>query len=133
MSDLKEEFQLHVQPEELAICRLAPDEPWPTRVLSANFYSISRTAEELSVVLPEHLVKPDWKAERGWSYVRVAGVLDFNLTGILARLTIPLAQAGISVFAISTFDTDYLLVRSSHLEQACRAWQEAGYEVIHRL
>ncbi len=88
---------------------------------SAPLVSVTRTAEELSVVCPEECVPDTVKAERGWRVFKVEGPLDFALTGILARLTAPLAAAGIPVFAMSTYDTDYLLVRADAAGRAADA------------
>jgi hypothetical protein len=84
---------------------------------SHDLWSVTRTGEETSVVLPEAAALPAWRAERGWRCLKVQGPLDFNLTGVLASLVTPLAEAGISVFALSTYDTDYVLVRDADLEQ----------------
>jgi hypothetical protein len=95
----------------------------------ARFWSITRTEEELSVVCPEAHVPPEVKRETGWRALKVEGPLDFSLTGILASLTAPLAEEKVSVFAVSTYDTDYLLVKGEQLEKAIRALREEGYEI----
>ena len=91
------------------------------------FWSVTRTGEELSIVLPEENVPGDWKAEKGWCCLKVHGPLDFSLTGILASLATPLAEAGISIFAISTYDTDYVLVRDKDLARAKNVLAECGH------
>jgi hypothetical protein len=105
-------------PELFAVCRLGPDEPIPSWLPSCEFWSITRTEEELSVVAPEGAVPGTWQAERGWRCLKVQGPLDFGLTGVLSSLSVPLAAAGISVFALSTYETDYLFVRAVDLEKA---------------
>lgn len=97
--------------------------------IRSDFWSITRTPEELSLVLPEENVPDGILAERGWSALQVQGPLDFSLTGILASLTAPLADAGISVFALSTYDTDYLLVRSETLSEAVAVLERTGYTI----
>src|SRR5262245_37362576 len=92
--------------EGFAICRLAPKAAIPAWVLSAAFYSITRTADELSIVCPQALVPDDVQCECGWRCFRVAGSIDFAMIGVVATLVNPLAEAGISVFVVSTFDTD---------------------------
>jgi hypothetical protein len=124
-------MKLLVLPDRLAICRLAPDATVPSWAWEGAFVSVTRTADELSIVcaepcLPDHLEA----VERGWRALRVAGTLDFALVGILARLAAPLAEAGVSIFALSTFDTDYLLVRAADLDTAVAALRSAGHEVI---
>ncbi len=90
---------------------------------------MTRTADELSLVLPDEERHPDWKAEPGWRALRVDGTLDFALTGILSSLAAPLAAAGVSLFAISTYDTDYVLVRENDLEKAAAALAAEGHTV----
>jgi hypothetical protein len=109
------------------ICRLAADAPLPDWAASGSFVSITRTAEELSVVCREGAVPEAVRCERGWRCLRVAGTLDFSLTGVLASLLGPLADAGVSVFGLSTFDTDYLLVKEKDLPRATEALRRAGH------
>lgn len=89
-----------------------------------EFLSVTRTAVEVSIVAASPIEGA--RVEGPWRAFRVVGTLDFALTGILHSLTEPLAAAGISVFAISTFDTDYLLVRTDRAPHARAAWQQAG-------
>ena len=93
------------------------------------FVSVTRTADELSVVCPEDVVPSEVRAERGWRCLRVAGTLDFSMAGVLAALVGPLAAAGVSVFAVSTFDTDYLLVKDQDLRRAVDVLRNAGHAV----
>ena len=123
-------MELSLLPDYLAICRLDPDTPVPSWAQEGGFHSVTRTAYELSVVCAEHLVPGDVQCEGGWRCLAVNGPLDFALTGILAGLAAPLAEAGISIFAISTFDTDYLLVKQQHLQQAVEVLLHSGY-VVH--
>jgi hypothetical protein len=113
-------LSLSVLPQRFAICQLATDADlsFLAELASHDLWSVTRTGEEISVVLPEAASLPTWKTERGWRCLKVQGPLDFGLTGILASLVTPLFEAGISVFALSTYDTDYLLVRDADLEQA---------------
>ncbi len=120
---------LTLLPEPMAVCRLPADAPVPAGLLDAGFCSVTRTAEELSIVLPADRARAGWKTETGWRMLQVAGPLDFELTGIVAGLTTPLAEAGLPVFVVSTFDTDYLLVRSDRLDAAIEALREAGHVV----
>ena len=97
--------------------------------MQGEFFSVTRTAEELSAVCEAAAVPPGVKAEGPWSVLAVRGPLDFNLKGVLAGLTTPLATADISIFAVSTYDTDYVLVRSPDLDRAVRALREAGHKI----
>ncbi len=91
---------------------------------------LSRTAGELSIVCPAALVPPGVRAEAPWQAIAVRGPLDFALTGVLASLAVPLADAGISLFAVSTFDTDYLLVRSTDASRARALLIAAGHTFL---
>jgi len=118
-------LQLERLPSRYAVCRLevnAPIPEWAMRMNAASpLSSITRTDHELSIVCDETLVPDGVQAERGFVALRVVGTLDFTLTGIIARLTVPLADAGVPVFVVSTFDTDYLLVRVSDVAGATKA------------
>jgi putative acetyltransferase len=116
-------------PGRFAVCRLRPDDPVPAWATARVFCSITRTLDELSVVCPEDVVPPDVRSEKGWRCLRVAGTIDFSAIGVLASLVAPLAQAGVSVFAISSFDTDYLLVKEDAFAAACAALRDAGHPV----
>ena len=122
-------MNLHVLPDELAVCRFDPGHQFDVDLSSVTFYSLTKTEEELSVVLPESQVPDGCRAECGWRALKVDGVLDFSLTGILASLANPLAEAGISIFAISTFDTDYILVKSDRMEAAMQTLTDAGHHI----
>lgn len=111
------------------IVKLPPGTAMPSWAISGQFCSITRTADELSIVCAEFQVPPGVQAERGWRCLRVAGKMDFSMVGVLASLVGPLAEAGISVFAISTFDTDYLLVKDAAWERAKESLVGAGHLV----
>jgi hypothetical protein len=112
-----------------AICRLGADAPIPPWAAAGSFFSITRTADELSVVCRQDAVPESDLCERGWRCLRVAGSIPFTVVGVLASLTAPLAEASISVFADSTFDTDYLLVKEADFEQALAVLQQAGHSI----
>ena len=122
-------ISLAVLPECLAICQRSPDEPIPEFTACSSFFSITRTDEELSLVLPEETVPVGWKAEKGWRCFKVLGSLNLTMTGILASLTSCLARVGVSTLAISTFNRDYLFVREGDLDKSQRALAAHGYEV----
>ena len=114
---------------EFAVCRLDPLSPVPAWADLAGFSSVTRTADELSVVCRAVRVPPETQCEKGWRCLKVHGPFAFELTGILNSLTGPLARAQIGIFAISTFDTDYLLVKGEHLGKAIEALTGAGHTV----
>lgn len=122
-------LSLFLQPERLAVCRLGPDETIPDWVFSTSFWSVTRTDEELSLILPEDSLPSSWKAEKGWCCLKVIGPLDLSLTGILASLSVPLAEAGVPILAISTYNTDYLLVRNGDVDRAKKVLIEHGHRV----
>ena len=122
-------LHLSLLPDTLAICRLAPDAPVPAWAWTGEPASVTRTHDELSVVCRADAVPPGVRCETGWRCMKVAGPLDFGLTGILAALTAPLAAAGIPVFAVCTYDTDYVMVKAENLEPALQALRGAGHRV----
>jgi hypothetical protein len=118
-------------PGRFAVCRLSPEERLPSWILGCDgeFFSITRTEDELSIVCLEKRVPEDVITEKTWACLKVQGPLKFALTGILAALAQPLATAGISIFAISTYDTDYLLVKTDTLQAAKQVLTDAGHIV----
>jgi len=118
---------LEVIPDIFAVTRLDPTEPIPDWAQRGSFVSISRTADELSIVCRQNDVPEGVKCERNWSALKVKGPLDFGLTGVLSSIVQPLALAGVSIFAISTFDTDYVLVKQENLQKAITTLEEASH------
>lgn len=123
------QLALVVLPDLHAVCRLDKDAPVPAWASSGEFFSITRIAEELSVVCPQSVVPHVVRCERGWRCLRVAGTMEFSMVGVVASLVTPFAEAGISVFVISTLDTDYLLVKDNDLERAMNALRAAGHSL----
>lgn len=116
---------------ELAVCRLAPGEVIPAwSMRRTGFFSITATEDELSLVCAADSVPEGVRCEQGWRAIKVIGPLDFALVGILASLSSTLAQAQVSIFAVSTFDTDYILIKEAQLAQAIAALEQAGHELI---
>src|SRR5262249_45596311 len=110
---------------------LAADTPLPAWAAGSGegFLSITHTADELSIVCRQESVPDDIRCERGWRCVRVAGTLDLALLGVLASLLAPLADAGVAVFVVSTFDTDSRLVQAARWAAAISAWRRQGHHV----
>jgi hypothetical protein len=121
---------LFLLPEKLAICRLDPDADIPQWASEGGLLSITRTHDELSIVCAEADVPEKVKSDRGWRCLKVAGPLDLALTGVLASLTNPLAEAQINIFAISTYDTDYLLVKEENLARSIDVLTWSGHQVV---
>jgi hypothetical protein len=120
---------LTVLPDRLAVCRLPAGSDWPSPPPDATFYSATRTTAEVSVVCSEDAVPAGGRVETDWRALEVAGPLDFGLVGVMASLTAPLADVDVSVFVLSTYDTDYLLVHAAALERAVGALRAAGHSV----
>ncbi|MBW1637104.1 MAG: ACT domain-containing protein [Deltaproteobacteria bacterium] len=125
-----EKLQFTVLEGELSIHRLPASAPVPDEVFTATFYSITRTSEELSIVCPEDININGARTEKGWSCIKIIGPLEFSQTGVLAALSTSLARAGIAIFVISTFDTDYILVKSRFLTAAIEQLAAAGYDLL---
>ena len=121
-------YSLEVLLGAFAVCRLDPGEPTPEWA-RGPFVSVTRTPEELSVVCPEDAVPVGIECQPGWRCLRVAGKLPFSMVGVIHGLTAPLAAAGIGVFVLSSFDTDYLLVGAGDLDRALVELRAAGYSV----
>ena len=111
---------LSILPKKLAICRLEKNSTIPFWATDSTFFSITRTEDELSIVCPENKVPPGVISEKNWRAFKVMGPLDFSLTGILASLANALDEAKISIIALSTFDTDYILVQNKNFEKAVK-------------
>jgi uncharacterized protein len=113
----------------LAVCRLDARTGIPAWATRASFYSVTRTEEELSVVCQEEDVPEGVALDRGWRALKLEGPFELSMVGVLSSVVAPLAGEGVSVFAISTFDTDYVLVREGQLDLAVGAIREYGHRV----
>jgi len=126
-------LDLRLLPERLAICRLTATDAIPDwishRRPEGGFLSITRTPDELSLVCSESLVPAGVTAQRGWRGLAVRGPIDFEETGVLLSLAAPLAASRVSIFAVSTYDTDYLLVRAGDLGLAVDLLRQAGHRI----
>jgi len=111
------------------ICRLDTNQPVPGWANNSRFYSITRTFEELSIVCSQESIPDDVICEKDWRMLKVEGPLDFSQIGILSSISTVLAQSRISIFAISTFDTDYILLKNKDFDNAIKALRNNGYEI----
>ena len=121
-------FDFVVRPETFAITQLAPDARLPPALFDCAWYSVTRADGELSVVAPEHIALGGSR-ESGWACLQIAGTLDFSLVGVIAGIARLLADAGVSVFVVSTYATDHVLVRTHDLETAVSALTKGGHRV----
>ena len=123
-------LSLRVIQSTLAIVRLPPGSDLPGWAEdSGDFMSLVRTPDETSVVCDARKVPESVRAERGYRGLRVEGTVPFEATGVLASLAVPLANAGVPIFVISTYDTDYLLLPAEKMSTAIRALRESGHSV----
>jgi len=122
-------FKLRTINGKFAVTRLPPNTPVPVWASLGPFSSVTRTAGELSIVCGEENVPLDVRSERGFKCLCVAGPLKFSLVGVLASMLEPLADAGIAVFVVSTFDTDYLFVNANEFERSVQVLRDAGHQV----
>lgn len=127
---LSHALKYRVLPQALAVCQLSPGAQVPAWALQGELFSVTRTASELSIVCEESRVPDGIKVERNWVALKLEGPFPFSMTGVLASFIQPLAEHKIPIFAIATFDTDYVLIKREHLEAAPRALNEAGHEMV---
>ena len=120
-------LNLSVLEDIFTIHRISSDNEIPMQVFEGIFYNITKTEEELSIICSSSVPLDSESSEAGWSCIKVLDHLDFNLTGILADILVILAKAQISIIAISTFDTDYILVKSKKLQGATKALLQSQY------
>lgn len=121
---------LELSPEFFAVGQAPAGTPPPPHIFSASWYSLTQTPDELSLVIEQDLAPAGWLVTDQWRCLKVQGTLDFSLVGILAGLSAVLAAAGVSIFAVSTYATDYVLVQHKDIEPACEALEAAGYSLL---
>lgn len=125
------ELKLQLMEGDFTIHRFKPSRVVPVEIFDSNFFHITKTDEELSIVCPSSLLLNSEQCDADWSCIKVLGPLDLSSTGILTGLSMILAKARISIFAISTYDTDYILIKSSKIHEATAVLQDAGY-LLHQ-
>ena len=115
--------------ETFAICRLNKDAPIPDWAFQGGLFSVTRTKDELSIVCPQINVPKGILCNQGWSCLKVKGPLDLSSTGIISSIAATLERENISLFSISTYDTDYVMVKEKDLEKGILALTEAGQKI----
>ncbi|MFD0846107.1 ACT domain-containing protein [Streptococcus saliviloxodontae] len=121
-------MKINVLKQDFSVCKVSD---YQQVDLTKEFVFIGKTDQENSLILPTDQVPTNTLVcEDGWRAFRIEGVLDFSLIGILAKIAGVLAQHQISIVALSTFNTDYILVKNSHLEQAVTVLSQAGYDIV---
>ncbi|HTQ85599.1 MAG TPA: ACT domain-containing protein [Candidatus Solibacter sp.] len=121
---------LRLLPDTYAICRFEPDAAMPAWLPRKGFTAAIRTEEEFSIYCDQNAVPHDVRAARGWRALQLVGPFDFDETGVIASVAAPLAEAGISISVLATYDTDYLFVRNEALDSAAEILQGAGHRVV---
>jgi uncharacterized protein len=122
-------LNLSLLPHKYAVCQFHPDKHIPYWALLGDFVSLTRTKEELSIVCQQDNVPDDVEAERDWCCVKVEGAFDLSVAGVHVSLAVPLAEANISVLAIATYATDYLLIKTENAIPALQVLEQAGHRI----
>ena len=117
-------------PGPYVVVRFPPDEPVPTWASKGEFTSISRSLDELSIVCPAENLPHDVEAKLHWICLRLEGPFAFSLTGVLLAFIEPLSSKGIPIFAVSTYDTDYVLIQEEWIGEALNALRQAGHQLV---
>ena len=125
----KSKIKLVLVREIFAITQLETGSSFPDWATNAELWSITKTKDEISIVCPQNIVPTEVKSEKDWRCLKIDAILDFSLVGILASLTSALAKEGISIFALSTFNTDYLLVKGKDIDKSITTLLNQGFEV----
>jgi len=126
---LPHKLKYRVLSENLAVCQLAAGSPVPEWAVGEGFFCLTQTAEELSIVCAETRVPAGVRVERNWVAMKLEGPFPFAMTGVLTSFLQPLAEAVVPIFVVSTFDTDYVLMKRDKLEAAMKALDAAGHEL----
>lgn len=126
----KKILTMKVLQETYGVCRLDVGEAIPAWALKGGFFAVTRTEDELSIVCEEGNIPEGLICEKSWKVLKVEGPLDFALVGILASISRVLADKGVSIFAVSTYDTDYILLKENDLTCAVDSLRKANYEIV---
>ncbi len=129
---IEERLIMKVIKGKYGVCRLDNIALIPDWSRNSEFFSITKTLDELSIVCPQDNIPNDIICEKDWRILKVEGPLDFSLIGILASISTTLAQKGISIFAISTYDTDYIMVKEKDLASTVNALSYEGHKIINQ-
>ena len=130
MNVARKELRLSVLTGRMSVCRLDPASEVPDWATKGDFFSVTRSADELSVVCSEGNAPGGVRCEGGWRVLKLEGPFEFSEIGVLASVSVPLAEAGVGIFAMSTFDTDYVLVKDEQLGSAVAALRGRGHQVL---
>ena len=126
----KRQLQLSLLDKIYGICVFENDAPIPDWAAMTSFCSITRTQEELTIVCPQNIIPSDCEYDADWRCFRIDGSFDLNQIGVISSLAAPLAEAGISIFVVSSYDTDYILVKDQKVEQAVTVLSDNGHLIV---
>jgi hypothetical protein len=124
-------YTLSVLPLRLAVCRLPAEDPVPVWATAGAWWNVARTFDELSIICAAEAVPDDVPVDCDWAVLQVAGPFDFTVTGVIAQLSAPLAAAGIPILSVSTYTTDYVVVKEERLASVVQVLGQAGH-IVHR-
>ncbi|MGG7212376.1 ACT domain-containing protein [Clostridium nigeriense] len=130
MSEIEKKLTLKILKDRYSVCRLNKNDEIPKWIFQEEFFSITRTDDELSIVCLQDKIKEDIKCEKDWKILKIEGPLDFSLLGILSRISTLMANNDISIFAISTYDTDYILIKEESIKRAIEVLENNNYNII---
>jgi hypothetical protein len=127
---IQRHLQLSLLKDKYGICSLPNTAPIPDWALKESLISITRTEEELTIVCRQDLIPPQCKCDLNWRCFRIDGTFDLNQTGVISSISSPLANTGISIYCISTYNTDYFLVKEENVEQTISVLSDCGHSII---
>lgn len=128
---MKNKLSIKLLKEKYGVCRLNKNEAIPSWALQGDFYSITKTEDELSIVCLQDNIIENIKCEKDWRVLKIEGPLDFSLVGILSKISTLMANNSISIFAVSTYDTDYILIKEKDINRAIKVLNNDSYEVVN--
>ena len=124
-------YRIFVLPEKYGVVKLDPGTEINTKGgNSTELLAVIHTPEETTVVCQENIISPGKEVERGWRALKVGGTLGFELIGVLDSIITPLAENGVSVYTLSTYSTDFILVKANLLAKAIKVLKKAGFEIV---
>ena len=130
MSKVEKKLTLKLLKDKYSVCRLNKNDEIPKWIFDEEFFSITRTEDELSIVCLQDKIKEDIKCEKDWRVLKIEGPLDFSLIGILSKISTLMANNDISIFAISTYDTDYILIKEESINRAIEVLEKSNYSIV---
>lgn len=132
MDIVNKRLNLKLLKDKYSVCRLNKDDEIPKWIFNEEFFSITKTEDELSIVCLQDKIKEDVKCERDWNILKIEGPLDFSLIGILSKISTLMANNNISIFAISTYDTDYILIKEESIDKAIEILENNNYNINNK-